>query len=91
MMVSYSHVLNIACSQSPSLDLSPSEDEEWVALQEQLAEETKEQRELEERRKEIREKIVKQSDEITRVKRGNAVLQTKVNMIHTQFTYVSSS
>lgn len=65
--------------QSPSLHLSPSEDEEWVALQEQLAEEEQEHKALQERRREISEKIDKQNDEIMRVKNENTALQTKVN------------
>ena len=65
--------------QSPSLDLSPSEDEEWVALQEHLAEEEQEGRELEGRRKEIRDRIQEQSTEIEQLKKGNAEQQAKVS------------
>ena len=64
--------------QSPTLNLSPSDDEEWVALQEQLAEEEQEKEELEKRKRELGEKIDKLSDEITKVKRRNAELQAKV-------------
>lgn len=70
----------VCCMQSPSLNLSPSEDEEWVALQEQLAEEEQEHQELQQRRREINEKIDKQTDEIMRVKSENTALQTKVKL-----------
>ena len=55
------------------------EEEEWVALQEQLAEEEQEARELEERGMEIRQKIYSQSDEITKLKSRNLELQRKVS------------
>ena len=60
------------------LDLSPSEEEEWVALQEQLAEEEQERRELEERKKEICDKIETKSSEVAQAKRSNTELQCKV-------------
>lgn len=50
-----------------------------MALQEQLAEEEQEHKALQERRREISEKIDKQNDEIMRVKNENTALQTKVN------------
>lgn len=50
-----------------------------MALQEQLAEEEQEHKELQERRREINEKIDKHNDEIMRVKSENTALQTKVN------------
>ena len=49
-----------------------------MALQEQLAEEEEERRVLEERRREINEKIDTQRDEITATKRRNEELQIKV-------------
>ena len=72
-LLTYTHM------QSPSLDLSPSEDEEWVALQEHLAEEEQEGRELESRRKEIRDRTQEQSAEIEQLKKGNAEQQAKVS------------
>lgn len=64
--------------QSPTLDLSPSEEEEWVALQEQLAEEEQEMRELEQRKRELQEKIDTQSCEISKLKHRKAEWQRKV-------------
>ena len=61
-----------------SFNLSPSEEEEWVALQEQLAEEEQERRGLEERQREIHEKIDTQSSDVAREKRRNKELQQKV-------------
>ena len=61
-----------------SFNLSPSEEEEWVALQEQLAEEEQERRGLEERQREIQKKIDTQSSDVAREKRRNKELQQKV-------------
>ena len=49
-----------------------------MALQEQLTEEEKEGRELEERCREIREKINTQTSDVEQTKRRNIELHTKV-------------
>ncbi|CAI8009300.1 hypothetical protein GBAR_LOCUS6271 [Geodia barretti] len=61
------------------LDLTPSEEEEWVALQEQLTEEEEEARELDERKKELRGKIETQSSDMAQVKRRSMELQRKLS------------